>query len=150
MPNLIESMKQVTLGVLNQQNMVNVLFGTVTKASPLEIQLENRFVLETDELVLTRSVTDFTTQISYTGYETENVDAHNHAINLPAIAVPGYGATSPTPVTSENANEHLHEHNADHLDFTVHNALKEGEKVLLLRVQGGQKFVVWDRIGGIE
>lgn len=32
--------------------------------------------------------------------------------------------------------------------FKVHNALKAGEKVLLVRVQQGKKFVVIDRVKG--
>ena len=32
--------------------------------------------------------------------------------------------------------------------FKVHNALKAGEKVLLIRVQQGKKFVVIDRVKG--
>ena len=32
--------------------------------------------------------------------------------------------------------------------FKVHNALKAGEKVLLIRVQRGKKFVVIDRVKG--
>jgi hypothetical protein len=31
--------------------------------------------------------------------------------------------------------------------YTIHNALKIGEHVLLFQVPGGQKFVVLDRIG---
>ena len=30
--------------------------------------------------------------------------------------------------------------------FTVHNALKKGEKVVMIKLQGGQKFVVLDRV----
>lgn len=29
----------------------------------------------------------------------------------------------------------------------VHNGLKVGEQVILLRQQGGQRYIVWDRIG---
>ena len=32
--------------------------------------------------------------------------------------------------------------------FQIYNALKAGEKVILIRQQGGQKFIVIDRIGG--
>lgn len=32
--------------------------------------------------------------------------------------------------------------------FQIYNALKVGEKVILIRQQGGQKFIVIDRIGG--
>ena len=32
--------------------------------------------------------------------------------------------------------------------MTIHNALEKGEEVVLLRMQGGQKYIVLDRIGG--
>ena len=34
-------------------------------------------------------------------------------------------------------------------DGSVQNALKQGEEVILFRMQGGQRYVVTDRIGGI-
>ena len=34
-------------------------------------------------------------------------------------------------------------------DSSVQNALKQGEEVILFRMQGGQRYVVTDRIGGI-
>lgn len=33
-------------------------------------------------------------------------------------------------------------------DIVIHNALKERDKVILIRQQEGQKFIVVDRIGG--
>lgn len=33
-------------------------------------------------------------------------------------------------------------------DYTVRNALKTGDKVILLREQGGQKYIVIDKVGG--
>ena len=32
-------------------------------------------------------------------------------------------------------------------EITIYNALQVGERVILIRVQGGQKFVVVDRVG---
>lgn len=32
--------------------------------------------------------------------------------------------------------------------MTFHNQLEKGEEVILLRMQGGQKYIVLDRIGG--
>lgn len=32
-------------------------------------------------------------------------------------------------------------------EITIHNGLVVGEKVILLRQQEGQKFIVWDRVG---
>ena len=34
-------------------------------------------------------------------------------------------------------------------DGSVQNALKQGEEVILFRMQGGQRYLVTDRIGGI-
>ncbi|MDE7299468.1 MAG: DUF2577 domain-containing protein, partial [Lachnospiraceae bacterium] len=31
--------------------------------------------------------------------------------------------------------------------ITVHNGLAVGDEVILLRQQGGQKYIVWDKIG---
>lgn len=48
--------------------------------------------------------------------------------------------------------EHLTDHNTNvTIDgikkvCTVHNALANGEKVILARVQGGQKYIVQDRV----
>lgn len=35
-------------------------------------------------------------------------------------------------------------HNTE--EVTVHNSLVVGDKVLLLRLQGGQQYIVWDRL----
>lgn len=45
-------------------------------------------------------------------------------------------------VETTTDGEQLHSHRV-----TVHNALQVGEKVVLYRLQGGQKFIVADRIG---
>lgn len=33
------------------------------------------------------------------------------------------------------------------MEITVHNGLVVGDDVLLLRQHGGQKYIVWDRVG---
>ena len=43
--------------------------------------------------------------------------------------------------------EHLHDYKGTKA-FRVHLGLKAGEKVILLRVQGGQQFIVLDRVRG--
>lgn len=46
---------------------------------------------------------------------------------------------------TEEDKEHTHKYKGRKL-FKVHNNLLDGDKVILLRIQGGQKFVVWDRL----
>lgn len=49
--------------------------------------------------------------------------------------------------STEEAAGHLHEYKG-RKEFTVHNGLKVGEKVILLQIQGGQKYIVLDKVGG--
>ena len=46
---------------------------------------------------------------------------------------------------TETASSHIHKYKGKK-KFFVHLALKVGEKVLVLRVQNGQKFVIIDRL----
>ncbi|WMM26997.1 DUF2577 domain-containing protein [Tissierella sp. MB52-C2] len=46
---------------------------------------------------------------------------------------------------TEETNSHIHKYKGKK-KYKVLKGLKVGEKVLLLRVQGGQKYIVWDRL----
>lgn len=46
----------------------------------------------------------------------------------------------------ETGSAEAHSHGITGGSMTVRNALREGEAVLLLRQEGGQKFVVLDRV----
>lgn len=47
---------------------------------------------------------------------------------------------------TENESGHAHACKGKK-KFTVHNGLAVGDEVILLRQQGGQKYLVWDRVG---
>lgn len=47
--------------------------------------------------------------------------------------------------TTEEADGHKHGYKGRKV-FRVNNALVEGEKVMLLKVKGGQKYVVFDKV----
>lgn len=49
---LINLIKQASLGAVGASNPVAVMFGTVTKANPLEVNVEQRFTLTRDFLVV--------------------------------------------------------------------------------------------------
>lgn len=50
-----------------------------------------------------------------------------------------------TPKTLSNYNVSIKIDGASK-NITIYNALKSGEKVILLRVQGGQKYLILDRV----
>jgi hypothetical protein len=65
---------------------------------------------------------------------------HIHNIAAQSTAIGGFS----TAVTQ--AGQHIHGY-AGRKKFLVHNGLAVGDEVILVQVQGGQKFLVLDRLG---
>ena len=125
-------MKQAGKNATEAGNPVNVCFGKVISTSPLNILVEQKITLGKAQLVLTRNVTDHSVNITM-GWETSSsLNTHKHTVD---------------GVESSDANlSHTHDINGNK-KITVHNALQKGDEVLLLRMQGGQKYIVMDRVG---
>lgn len=81
---MLEIIKKASTGAVDAGNPVAVLYGTVAKINPLEVNVDQRFILTEDFFVLPESV--------------------------------------------------------------AQKELKPGNTLLLLRVQGGQSYVVLDRV----
>ena len=131
MPDAVELMKTIkraALDAVKASKPVEVCFGKVTSASPLKILVEQKLPLGEGQLILTRNVTNFKTYITggniknyyYTGSDTDG------------------GTASVVP---------SHVHAIGKVQITVHNGLVVGDEVILIRQQGGQKYIVVDRIG---
>lgn len=139
---LVEAMKKAALDAMEAGKPANIYFGTVTRTAPLEINVEQKLVLGEGQLVLARNVTDFETEVTV-GWETGPVDidmSHSHE-----------GSAEGGSVSIGRAllqDRHCHTV-AGRKRVTVHNALAEGDAVLLARRQGGQQYIVLDRIGGM-
>lgn len=131
MPDAIEfvkTIKRAAVDAVDATKPVEVCFGKVSSASPLKILVEQKMMLGEAQLVLCRNVTDYKTDIS--GGNLQNfyyVDSPPNASTLPV---------SPA-----------HVHAMGKIQVTVHNGLVVGDEVILLRQQGGQKYIVVDRIG---
>lgn len=137
MPDAVELMKiikRAAVDAVNASKPVEVCFGKVTSASPLKILVEQKMTLGAAQLVLCRNVTEHIIEMTVDHY-TENETEHTHAVQ---DTYTGGGSSSPT--------KHLHAYRG-RKKFTVHNGLVVGDEVVLLRQQGGQKYIVVDRIG---
>lgn len=125
---LTKAIKRAALDAVKASKPVEVCFGKVTSASPLKILVEQKLPLGEGQLILTRNVTNFKTYITggnvknyyYTGSDTD-------------------GGTAPVVPS--------HVHAIGKVQITVHNGLVVGDEVILIRQQGGQKYIVVDRIG---
>ena len=135
--DLVKAIKTAALDAMEAGKPSDVMFGKVTSVSPLQISVEQKMVLGKAQLVLSRNVTNFQTQItmsSKSGWETDT-STHNHVIH-------------DTYTDGGTSEDHTHKHSINKTaSITVHNGLVVGDEVILVRQQGGQKFIVLDRVG---
>lgn len=122
--DLVRLMKQAAMEAVKTSQPSNIVFGTVTSASPLKIQISSKITLEPEMLMLTRNVTEFETDITTVNWFTENTSGGS-----------GYALFE----------SHKHELKGKK-HIIVHNQLKSGEKVVLIKEQGGQRYIVLDRV----
>lgn len=163
MANLTELIKKAAVEAINASNPAAFYFGTVTSASPLEINIEQKMILSEEFLILTNAVKDYDVEMTV-NHITESVvlDAnHTHeaeksgGITVDSKLEPEQPGTTIKNEVKDTSSTSIKEVNIDlshshsysgRKTFTVHNGLKLGEKVILIRIQGGQKFVVLDRM----
>ena len=139
-------------------------YGTVKSTDPIEIEVEQKLILTENDLIFTTLVQDFDVDM-YMEHTTEKTDLiHNHKATPVVVGTAGsYPFTQQegvydhengvliTPGTytaiDKTGDEHNHSHEYKGVKtFTVNLKLAKDEKVLLLRIQGGQKFLVLDRV----
>ncbi len=121
----LKIIKQAALEAMQNSKPTDFCIGIVTSESPLNIQLDQKLTLTEDFLLLTRNVTDYTVMMEI-DHTTE----------------PEMGGSC-----SEHCTEHSHDYRGEK-EFMVKNHLQQGEKVILAQMAGGQKYIVWDRLGG--
>ena len=135
---LIEIMKQASLDAMNNSQMCDLRYGTVVSTSPLKVKITNLMTIPSSLLVVPNHLTDY------------KVDC---TITHPSLSASGTTESS-TELANEEApmSQHTHTFNVtsdeqqSRSTVTIHNALKTGDKVALLRKQGGQSYFILDRI----
>lgn len=161
--DLLESIKKAAQDAVNASKPVNIMYGKVLNTSPLEINVEQKMILHSAQLVLTRNVSDYTTEVTIE-WDTENKSLnanHTHEISGD-ISVNSKATVTPNPdnetvnisnevqnnmaITQKNINL-SHSHSVSgRKTMKIHNGLKVNDEVLLMRMQGGQKYIVIDKV----
>lgn len=129
MTDLLKAIKRASREASEASGPSDFVFGKVISTDPLQIQVDQKLILTKAQLVLTRSVTDFDTKVTLKksdGWKTEE----------------RAGGT-----LAEAFASHDHDIELNEVKIKIHNALKSGEEVILLKKKGGQKYLVVDRIG---
>lgn len=127
----IEIMKRAAMDANEANQPTDLRFGTVTSVNPLKVQVTNLFTIPETLLIVPRHLTDYTVKVSM-DWDTEGIGNHTHT--CPEGGTSTNGAHSHKILSSESKT------------LTIHNALKVGDKVALIRKQGGQVFYILDRI----
>lgn len=144
---LARAMRRNALDAMEAAKPVAVYFGEVQSVSPLKLNVEQKMILGEAQLILSRNVTDFKTKVTV-DWETESsLTTHSHTLS--GSTGDGGDPTHNHSLSGDTGSKslaHIHAITGKK-EIIVHNALVVGDKVIILRQQEGQKFVVLDRIG---
>lgn len=123
---LLSDIKTAALEAVAASCPCEIKYGTVTSVNPLLVRLEQRITLSENMLILPKKFTD-------------------HKVKITAGNVKNYYFLTEDNSGSE-AVDPPHEHAVGDMEITVHGGLNAGDKLILIRQQGGQKFLIFDLI----
>lgn len=136
MPDLVQTIKQAALEAVEAANPVQLAYGTVVSASPLKVQVGDKQTLPAKALIIPKSLTTRKVELTVSwatdagsGLDTQ----HSHTAQGTATSTDGFDPS------------HTHRM-AGRLTATLHAGFSVGDKVLLLRMQGGQKYMILDKV----
>ncbi len=139
-------LKKASIEAVEASKPTSVIYGKVISKSPLKIQVEQKMTLTTKQLVLTRNVTDYVVDMSMDWSAEPSLGAHSHSFSG-TTKTAGEPRHSHSFSGTTNLTSLTHSHSVKgRKSVTIHNGLSVGEVVMLIRMQGGQKYIVMDRV----
>ncbi|MEG6521144.1 DUF2577 domain-containing protein [Desulfotomaculum sp. 1211_IL3151] len=133
--SLLNLVKQAGVGAVEAGNPMAVMFGTVVKEIPLEINVDQRFTLTEDFFIIPES-------LKYLRECDEKF----------TVSLKGNFQTGPV-VEEESEERWTGDTRMYGGEITVIRKkmpltpFEVGDKLILLRVQGGQQYIILDRVG---
>lgn len=148
---LVKVLQELIKQSIDVNKFSDITYGEVVSDEPVKIKLNDIITLEPENIILTNAVVDHEIDVTVDWYTEEfDVDpngGHSHDyIDKGMFNIPNNAKTMPHTIGKPN---HKHEIK-NKKKMIVHNKLKVGEKVLLLKAYGGQKYVVWDRLSKFD
>lgn len=122
MEDILIEFQKIVQGVLNAQKLCTIVYGTVLSVDPLEVYVDQKLTLKKEQLKLTRAVMDYEVEMTV-NHTTEEKDGGS-----------GYAEFA----------SHSHGYKG-RKKFLIHNGLVKGDKVAMIRVHGGQQFLIIDK-----
>lgn len=130
---MIDAIKEVVEKLLERKKMTKLEFGIVETVNPLTVRVEAKKLLQAEDLILSHLVRDYYVDITVQ-HSTDSIHgswdtSHDHP-NVGKNVIP---------------IDHEHEYTG-RKKILIHNALLKGEKVIMIRQEGGQIYYILDRI----
>lgn len=142
---LITLIKQAALEAVNTNKPSDLRFGTVASVSPLSVRVTSEFIIPESMLIVPEHLTDREIEVTL---EREYLWETHIKQGISG----GYDDIKILDNYSENEDDFVRDViNHNHEIFgtrkvKIHNALKVGDKIALIRKQGGQSYFILDRI----
>ncbi|MDF2925883.1 MAG: phage protein [Paenibacillaceae bacterium] len=111
---MLNAIRQAALTGIDATRPVALLFGEVVGINPLEVNVDQRFTIDADFLIVPETLTRLELDLSHT--HSSSGGATGDALSEPVVIRPG---------------------------------LEAGNKVILLRVQGGQQYLIVDKVAAL-
>lgn len=119
---IVNIIKEIASTVIQNGEPVEVIVGEVVSASPLEIKIDPKLTIPEENIVLTKNTSEWTMEMSV-DHVTENRSGGG-----------GYAEFA----------SHNHEYKG-RKKYLIHNQLVVGDKVIMLKETGGQRYIALDR-----
>ena len=129
---VLEAMKQMSVDAQNSQKPMIILFGQVISEKPLQIFVNQKQTVKQEALILTNAVKDYEVDIEVSHYTVNDNflnTMHDH-----------------TNVAENDFDSHNKHAYKGRKKIKIYNGLKMGEKVMMIRQNGGSRYIVLDRV----
>lgn len=138
MMSLLDLIKTTAMAAFQASNPVNIVVGEVIESKPLKIEVHSKLIL-TDEFLLVAEHLTRHERIVSLAYE------HTQYFSSGRMGDALKQASSTRKNIGESAPNPYEKYEMKYAQFIYEDGLKIGDKVVLHRVQGGQKYFVSDR-----
>ena len=127
--SLISKIAKISNQAMETTIPLNILYAKVISISPLKVETEQKLIIDEEFLILTDAVRNYKTKISFDNPDIKQV--------FTTWNMPETNESSLSKISFKEKIKH---------DITVYNALEVGEGIILIRVQGGQEYIILGRI----
>ena len=129
---LLNVIKEAAAGLMNDADLSDVCFGTVTSSSPLKVNVEQKFTIGSENLIVPQHLTNYSVNVTIDWQTNQDTYTHKHNVE---------GTDSSEDTRSYKIGI------SGTKKMTINNSLKSGDSVILVKQQGGQKYLIIDRVG---